>query len=86
MYSKRIIFFTALQIFHFLNKVDYVKKGKKYFFMSLCTTLPYVLKMEVKLLQNLKILNYGILSSKCYKCYDYGMSIVPRCNSEQHSL
>ena len=38
--SKRIIFFSTSQIFHFWNKV-YEKKGGKCFFVSLCTTHPY---------------------------------------------
>ena len=37
--SKRIISFSTSQIFHFWNKVKYVKKGQ--FFFSLYTTLPY---------------------------------------------
>ena len=38
--SKRIIFFSTSQIFHFWNKVC-EKKGN--FFVSLCTTLPYIM-------------------------------------------
>ena len=43
LYIKRIIFFSTSRIFHFWNKVPVCgKKGENVFYVSLCTTLPYM--------------------------------------------